>query len=442
MPIFDQGYQHWQGKLSGHAWSWLTITRRGVKAQMKGRWLRIIMLVSWLPSIALAFVLICWGLIEQKSEMIKPLLGFLRLPPEIVNAPETFRTTVWTLSYHYFFEVEIFLAMILIVLVGPNLISQDLRFNAIPLYFSRPLRRFDYFMGKLGVIAVFLGAVIIVPAVVAYLLGACFSLDLAVMRATGRIFLASLGYGLVVVLSAGLLMLALSSLSRNSRYVAAMWVGIWIVSSIVAQVVSQLGAAEHARREAEMMEFRSQRNRMRDSTALPPGASGMTQPGQQAGFGPGFPMPDGTARPRPGMNPLAQNPLLDQLLLGKLLVLTVDYYLATLSKMPADTKAVAAAPEQPEEDALERFREARRKDWSALLSYTANLKRVGNALLGTDAAWSNVGQLMNPRRRDLTLAQQMGPQHPWYWSAGILAGLGGLSICILNLRVKSLDRLK
>ena len=31
MPIFDQGYQHWQGKLSGHAWRWLSITRQGVR---------------------------------------------------------------------------------------------------------------------------------------------------------------------------------------------------------------------------------------------------------------------------------------------------------------------------------------------------------------------------------------------------------------------------
>jgi hypothetical protein len=31
MPIFDQGYQHWSGALSGHAWRWLVITRHGVR---------------------------------------------------------------------------------------------------------------------------------------------------------------------------------------------------------------------------------------------------------------------------------------------------------------------------------------------------------------------------------------------------------------------------
>ena len=31
MPIFDQGYQHWSGKLWGHGWRWLAITRHGVR---------------------------------------------------------------------------------------------------------------------------------------------------------------------------------------------------------------------------------------------------------------------------------------------------------------------------------------------------------------------------------------------------------------------------
>ena len=37
MPIFDQGYQHWQGTLSGHAWRWLAISRHGIAMQWKGK---------------------------------------------------------------------------------------------------------------------------------------------------------------------------------------------------------------------------------------------------------------------------------------------------------------------------------------------------------------------------------------------------------------------
>jgi ABC-2 type transport system permease protein len=240
MPIFDQGYQHWHGALSGHLWRWLTITRNGVRANLKNRWRMLIVLAAWIPALALAGILVVWGLVEQESKIVAPILALFRdLPAEIRTGPRNYRMTIWTIAFQYFFQIEIFFSMIVVVMIGPNLVSQDLRFNALPLYFSRPLRRFDYFLGKLGVIGVFLSAVAIAPPLLAYLLGLCFSLDLSVVKDTWRILAASLGYGLIIVLSAGTLMLALSSLSRNSRYVAAFWIGIWFVSNVVSTVLIQ-----------------------------------------------------------------------------------------------------------------------------------------------------------------------------------------------------------
>ena len=46
MPIFDQGYQHWQGKLSGHGWRWLAVARHGVRAQLKNRFVRLMLLMA------------------------------------------------------------------------------------------------------------------------------------------------------------------------------------------------------------------------------------------------------------------------------------------------------------------------------------------------------------------------------------------------------------
>src|SRR5262249_2690138 len=204
------------------------------------RWTRLFLFFSLSPALVLAAVLVLWGLIEQQAEVIRPLLNILRLPPEIVSDPKAFRPAIWTLSYYFFFEVETFFAMIVVLLVGPNLISQDLRFNAIPLYFSRPLRRIDYFMGKLGVIGVYLFAVAVLPALIAYALGVGFSLDVRVIGDTGRVLLAALGYGLLIVVSAGTLMLALSSLSRNSRYLSGFWIGVWFISGALAGVLYEV----------------------------------------------------------------------------------------------------------------------------------------------------------------------------------------------------------
>src|SRR5262249_42794997 len=85
--------------------------------------------------------------------------------------------------------------------------------------------------------------------------------------------------------------------------------------------------------------------------------------------------------------------------------------------------------------------EASRDNWRPMVSYTANLSRVGQRLLDVDSAWLKLSELQPPGlNRDQFLLGTLGPQYPWYWSAGVLAALLGLSACILNFRVRSLDR--
>ena len=232
MPIFDQGYQHWDGKLSGHAWRWLAIARRGVRTQLKNRSTRMVLITAWAPAAALGIFLALWGLLEQKTEDFAAFFAFLPMP--VVLHPKEFRGPVWTLAFSVFLTAETWAAMVLVVIVGPNLISQDLRFNAMPLYLSRPLTRLDYFAGKLATIGAFLAAVMIVPALLTYLMGVAFSLSFGVVADTYKIVPACLAYGAIVVAVSGLLMLAISSLSKNSRYVSATWIGLWMVGNFAA----------------------------------------------------------------------------------------------------------------------------------------------------------------------------------------------------------------
>lgn len=352
MPIFDQGYQHWSGTLSGHAWRWLAITRHGIRVALTNRWLRIALIVAWLPAIALATTLCFWGLLEQQSELIKsltPLLGFL--DQQMVLDPRAYRMEVWTLSFGFFMLTELRLAMLLILIVGPNLISQDLRYNALPLYLSRPLRRIDYFLGKWGVIVAFLGAVTIVPAIVAYVLGLLFSLDIGILKDTFPLLVASVAYGLVIAASAGTLILALSSLSRSSRYVAMFWLAAWLGSGAISGVLQGI---DHEQRRH---------------------AAGPFGGGDSSAF-------------------------------------------------------------------VEKELEAARTNWRPLVSYTANLARVGEEMLGTPEAWDKLARLRPRAEGDMARLRNVGAQYPWTWSAGVLLATFGLSAWILNRSIKSLDRLK
>lgn len=372
MPVFDQGYQHWSGTLSGNAWRWLPITRHGIRVGLRegkpGRQLRLLILISWMPALVLAGVLCLWGLAERGSDVtqfLRPVLEFLGAA--VLADPRQFRVELWTVAYSYFLSVELMASMVLVLMVGPDLISQDLRYNALPLYLSRPLRRIDYFFGKLGVIVAFLGTVIIVPSILAYGLGLLFSLDLTIVRDTFHLLVASIVYGLVIALSAGLLMLALSSLSRNSRFISLMWLVVWIGSAVVSNILVAADAQQHLQRQA-MRAGRSAADAAIGNAAINGAADG------------------------------------------------ADSLIAEIR--------------------------VAKSGWQPLVSYTGNLSRVGQELLGTDAVWERLSQHQPIQQRGFFLLHVLGPQYPWYWSAAVLVALFGLSACILHFRIKSLDRLK
>jgi ABC-2 type transport system permease protein len=401
MPIFDQGYQHWKGSLAGHAWRWIAITRQGLRVQVKTTrsYVRLLLIMAWGPALMLVVAMALWGLVEQGSETIISLLQSSPLR-DVIADPHTYRHAVWTIAYSTFFKVEIVFIMLLVVLIGPNLISQDLRFNAMPLYFSRPITRLDYFLGKLGVIGTLVAAVAVLPAIVAYIMGICFSLDLSVVRDTWRLLPASILYGLVIVVSAGTFMLALSSLSRRSLYVGIAWFGFWIISMTISTVLDGIEQESMYRVAAQEEAQAVERARESGVPSDPVRAAAM-----QGRFNPNT---------------------------------RVDVW--QRSRLRAD-QAMA---------------EAAKTDWRPLCSYTANVRCIGDALLGTDSAWVEIGRAIEGPRgvvqpllgggaatvNDRRLADKLVLQYPWMWSAGVLAGLLGLSICILSTRVKSLDRLK
>jgi ABC-2 type transport system permease protein len=298
-----------------------------------------------------------------------------------VTDPRHYRLEVWTICFDLFLWLELYISMFLVLLVGPSLISQDLRFNALPLYFSRPLRRIDYFAGKLGVVTAFVGMVVIVPSVIAYALGLLFSLDLTIIGDTYHLLLSTLAYGLIISFVSGLLMLALSSLSRSSRYTGLFWITLVLVGWITGAILN--GVNQDQRRHA----FYRQSEAFQ---AVPP------------------------------QNQAAQT--------------------------PEERMKQQKARQEAQQRAWEKFQSeevrAARSNWTPLVSYTANLLRVGRELLGTNAAWESLSRLQPPGERDRFMLSVAGDQYPWHWSAAVLAGLFGFSACILNFRVRSLDRLR
>jgi hypothetical protein len=119
-------------------------------------------------------------------------------------------------------------------------------------------------------------------------------------------------------------------------------------------------------------------------------------------------------------------------------------------------KAWSQASQQARTTAQMGQTEVLRRDWRPICSYVANLERIADLLLDTDGAWVTIGKAFEPPRsavgiflgarpepvNERRFANQMVLQYPWTWSAGVLAGLLGISLWTLTRRVKSLDRLR
>ena len=131
------------------------------------------------------------------------------------------------------------LAFLLILVVGPALVSPDLRNNAMPLYLSRPLNKTDYVLGKFVVLAALASAVTWVPALLLFFLQAYLAGD-------GWLFEhARIGFGIffsfaVWIVALSLFALAVSAWVKWKPWARILFLGVLFTFSGLGQIFKLL----------------------------------------------------------------------------------------------------------------------------------------------------------------------------------------------------------
>ena len=203
MPIHDQSYRRYGGgrKTLGRAWT--VIARAGIMTMIRKRAFLGLLIFAWLPFLVRAV----------------QIYVTTNYPQVAMFAPtaETFRQ---------FLEKQDFFVFIITIYVGAGLIANDRRANALQIYLSKPLMRSEYIAGKAAVLFVFLLMVTLVPALLLLLLQVLFAGSFEFLRKNLFLFPAITVASLLQALLATFTMLALSSLSKSSRYVGILYAGI------------------------------------------------------------------------------------------------------------------------------------------------------------------------------------------------------------------------
>jgi len=215
MPIHDQGYRRYAGTRAAVGRGWAVITRSGVKSLFGKRAFIGLLLLAWSPFVVRAVQIYVASNFAQAAS----ILG--------VKA-ETFREFLDQQGPFVFFVT---------IYVGAGLIANDRRANALQVYLSKPLTRAEYVAGKLAILFLFLTGVTWAPAIALLLVQIMFAGSFTFLRDNIFLIPAITLFSLMQVLLASMTMLALSSMSKSSRFVAIMYTGLMIFTSVIFNAV-------------------------------------------------------------------------------------------------------------------------------------------------------------------------------------------------------------
>ncbi len=157
MAVYDHAYRGYGGPRAT-AWARRLVVPRYAFAQLLESRLFVLLLAA-----CAAYPLGCAGYIYIRHNA--DLLLRLGVREELLALGPRF--------FLIFLQVQgLSLGLLLTLFAGPPLVASDLRNNALPLYFSRPLSRWEYAAGKFAVLATLLSAVTWVPGLLLWVLEA------------------------------------------------------------------------------------------------------------------------------------------------------------------------------------------------------------------------------------------------------------------------------
>lgn len=249
MPVHDLGYREWSGERLPPFARWKAIASTGVRLAWKGKYLKRLLVVAWIPVLYVVALLVAieWVILQEGAAAVAGILPAVadgpveiaRLTALAATEPGAFREELWRrLILLYFRTPQPILMALLVGLVAPPLISKDLRSRAWLIYFSRPVSRLEYLLGKCAVVAVFLLAITTLPALVVYVLGIGLAPTQEATLTTWTIPIRIAAASSVLIVPTTVLAVCFSSLWYNTRTSTFAWYALWAVGALAYAILA------------------------------------------------------------------------------------------------------------------------------------------------------------------------------------------------------------
>jgi ABC-2 type transport system permease protein len=220
--IFDQGYRPFSGPLCSLRSRFWVIAVHELRQAWKEKWFRRLVWFAYLPTIFLSIV----AVVQAK---FSGLIG--REPIDIWSS---------------FWKAQVFISMLAVYFVGRNAVGEDIRTGAFVVYFSRPVGFWQYLSGKWVAMAVCIVLVTLLPGSLLAAIRWLADSGVGSIRFLGWIGVLLL-LTLLLSLTLGWVMLAVSSLTRRGRAAGIVWLVLFFgLTPLAAFLVKETGSPEFA----------------------------------------------------------------------------------------------------------------------------------------------------------------------------------------------------
>ena len=154
MAVYEQTYKRYAGRLTPEWSRFLIIPRHSYRAIFNSKLFTAFFVICFLPLLVEAILIYLHHNINAIAIMQ-------------INVREL--VPIDAFFFQTFINIQGGFAFFVALLIGPPLVSRDLRNNALPLYLCRPFSRTEYVMGKMSVVLILLSAMTWVPQLLLFL---------------------------------------------------------------------------------------------------------------------------------------------------------------------------------------------------------------------------------------------------------------------------------
>ena len=222
MAVYEQTYKRYAGRLTPEWSRFLVIPRHTLRGVFNSKLFTAFFVICFVPLLVEAILIY----LHHNITALAILNANVR---ELVPIDGSFFQT--------FVNIQGGFAFILALLVGPPLVSRDLRNNALPLYLCRPFSRTEYVIGKMSVILILLSAVTWIPQLLLFLLQSYLQ-GFAWFRSNLWIASAIIIGSVVWILLLALLSQTISALVKWRVVASAAMLGLFLIPSVFGEFIN------------------------------------------------------------------------------------------------------------------------------------------------------------------------------------------------------------